>query len=57
MLAAVLDLHLSKASSPVASDMKQTSTYVDNILSGCNTEAEIMQYYTQARDLMGSWLL
>jgi len=52
MLAAVLDLHLSKTSLPVASDMKQ-NIYVDNILSGCNTEAEIMQCYTQARDLMG----
>jgi len=38
MLGAILDLHLNKTSSPVASDMKQ-NVYVDNILSGCNTEA------------------
>ena len=37
MFAAVLDLHLSKCSSPVAADMKQ-NIYVDNILSGCSTE-------------------
>ena len=52
MLAAVLNLHLSKTSSPVANDMKQ-NIYVDNILSGCDTEAEIMQYYTQSREIMG----
>lgn len=53
MLAAVLDLHLNKASSPIADDMKE-NIYVDNILSGCNTEEEIMQYYTQARAIMGN---
>ena len=26
---------------------------MDNILSGCDTEAELMQYYTQAREIMG----
>ena len=52
MLAAVLNLHLSKTSTPVTNDMKQ-NIYVDNILSGCNTEAEMMQYYTQAREIMG----
>ena len=52
MLAAVLNLHLSKPSSPIANDMKQ-NIYVDNILSGCDTEAEIIQYYIQAREIMG----
>ena len=52
MLAAVLNLYLSKTSSPVANDMKQ-NIYVDNILSGCNTEAELIQYYTEAREIMG----
>ena len=52
MLAAVLNLHLSKTSSPLANDMKQ-NIYVDNILSGCDTEAEIIQYYIQAREIMG----
>ena len=44
MLAAMLDLHLSKTSSPVAADMKQ-NIYVDNILSGCGTEDELLTYY------------
>ena len=35
MLNATLDLHLSKFSSPVASDMK-ANLYVDNLISGCN---------------------
>ena len=32
--------------------MKQ-NIYVDNILSGCDTETEIIQYYIQAREIMG----
>ena len=51
MLAAVLDLHLSKANSPVAIDMKD-NIYVDNILSGCHTEQELLAYYKQSRELM-----
>ncbi|XP_065889733.1 uncharacterized protein [Dysidea avara] len=50
-LAAVLDLHLSKVASPVALDMKD-NIYVDNILSGCNTEEEILNYYKHSRELM-----
>jgi len=30
----------------------QNNLYVDNILSGCNTEEEILAYYSQARALM-----
>lgn len=26
--------------------------YVDNILSGCNTEREILNYYTEAKEIM-----
>ena len=51
MLAAVLDLHLSKVGTPVAEDMKE-NMYVDNILSGCNTEDELQVYYKESRDLM-----
>ena len=43
MLAAVLDLHLSKADSPVAIDMK-SNIYIDKIQSGCNTEEELLMY-------------
>jgi len=54
MLAAVLDLHLTKECLPMADDMKK-NIYVDNILSGYNSEEEIVQYYSQARAIMGSW--
>ena len=51
MLGAVLNLHLSKFQSHIANDMKK-NIYVDNILSGCNTEKEIITYYIQARKIM-----
>ena len=48
---AVLDLHLTKVGSPVTQDMKE-NVYVDNILSGCNTEDELEVYYKQPWELM-----
>ena len=51
MLGAVLNLHLSKFDTPVALDMRE-NVYVDNVLSGCNTEDELLVYYTQSRDIM-----
>ncbi|XP_065896035.1 uncharacterized protein [Dysidea avara] len=45
MFGAVLNLHLSKSSTQVATDMRD-NIYVDNILSGCNTEAELLAYYS-----------
>ena len=51
MLGAVLDLHLNKFQSHVADDMKK-NIYVDNVLSGGNTEEEIVKYYRQAREIM-----
>ena len=51
MLGAVLNLHLSKYQSHIADDMKK-NIYVDNILSGCHTEEEIVNYYGQAREIM-----
>ena len=51
MLAALLDLHLTKVGSQVAQDLKE-NMYVDNILSGCNTEDELEVYYKQFRELM-----
>jgi len=51
MLGAVLNLHLSKFPTQVATYM-QEYIYVDNILSGCSTEAELLAYYSQSRDLM-----
>ena len=52
MLGAVLNLHLSKFHNKVATDMRD-NVYVDNILSGCNTEADLLTYYSQSRDVMG----
>jgi len=50
MLGAVLDLHLSKFDTPVALDMRD-NVYIDNILSGCQTEDELLKYYTQSRNI------
>jgi len=50
-LATVLDLHLGKSTSPVAADTKQ-NIYVDNILSGCNTEDELLTYNKPFRQHM-----
>ena len=51
MLNATLDLHLSKFSSQVAQDMK-INLYVDNLISGCNSEKEALDYYKQARSML-----
>ena len=51
MLAAVLDLHLSKSTSPVTLDMKD-KIYVDNILSGSNTEEELLTSYKHSHEVM-----
>ena len=51
MLNATLDLHLSKFSSQVAQDMK-INLYVDNLISGCNSEKEALDYYEQARSML-----
>ena len=51
ILGAVLDLHLSNSPLQVAADMRD-NIYVDNVLSGCNTEEELLAYYSQSRDVM-----
>ena len=51
MLYAAIDLHLSKFKSPVAKDVKR-SLYVDNVLSGRDSEKEIIEYYQQARTIL-----
>lgn len=45
MLGAVLNLHLSQFHNHVATNMRD-NIYVDNVLSGCNTEAELLNYYS-----------
>ena len=52
MLNATINLHLRNFQCPVANDIQQ-NIYVDNILSGCNTETDLLQHYTQARALLG----
>lgn len=52
MLNATINLHLHNFQCPVATDIQQ-NIYVDNILSGCNTETDLLQYYTQARKILG----
>lgn len=51
MLNATLDLHLKKFSSPVAEDMK-ANFYVDNLISGCDSEQQAINYYEQSRSIM-----
>ncbi|XP_065917547.1 uncharacterized protein [Dysidea avara] len=51
MLMATLHHHLNSWDSPVAQDMKQ-NLYVDNVISGCSTEAEAIKYYREARFIM-----
>ena len=51
MLNAALDYHLTSYNSTVSSNMK-VNLYVDNIISGCQTEEAILHYYTTARTIM-----
>ena len=51
VLNATLDLHLKKFSSSVAKDMK-SNLYVDNLISGCDSEQQLMDYYAQSRSIM-----
>ena len=51
MLGAVLDLHLSKFDNEVARDIRDNISF-DNILSGYNSEEDLLLYYKQFRSLM-----
>ena len=51
MLNAALHCHLSQYSSSTAKDML-SNLYVDNIVSGCPSESEAVQYYRDACSLM-----
>ena len=52
MLNAVLQYHLKQYNTPVSNDLL-SNLYVDNIISGCETEQAAVDYYTQARTIMG----
>ena len=51
MLNATLHHHLTNYSTPVAVDMKE-NIYVDNVISGCNEEQDVVDYYQEARSIM-----
>ena len=51
MLHAALDFHLNQFTSEIATDMKQ-NLYVDNLISGCTSEENVITYYRQARAIM-----
>ena len=51
ILHATINLHLHKYQSSIAEDI-QRNIYVDNIISGVDSEAQLMQYYTQAKHMM-----
>ena len=51
MLHATIDLHLHKFQLPISEDI-QHNIYVDNVISGCDTETKLVQYYTEARNIM-----
>jgi transposase InsO family protein len=51
MLNATLHYHLDNHNTTVTQDMKE-NLYVDNLISGCDTEAEAINYYDEARSIM-----
>ena len=51
MLHATIDLHLYKFKSPVTGDISR-NIYVDNIISGCTTEDQLIEYYYQSRSIL-----
>lgn len=51
MLHAALKCHLTTETSAIANDIL-TNLYVDNVVSGCNSETSAIEYYTEARELM-----
>jgi len=51
MLYAALSYHLSNNQSPVSQDM-QSNLYVDNVISGCQSEEAAVKYYRSARTIM-----
>ena len=51
MLHAALHYHLQKYSSTVSVDIAN-NLYVDNVITGCATETEAVDYYTKARSIL-----
>ena len=53
MLFATLHYHLRQHSTPLSCNI-QANLYVDNVVSGCETEQQAIQYLEEARSLMSS---
>ena len=51
MLNAVLQTHLNNHKTLVTQDMKE-NLYVDNVITGCNTDTEALRYYQESRSVM-----
>ena len=51
MLNAILHCHLSQYRSSIAQDML-ANLYVDNIVTGCESEEDTIFYYNTARSIM-----
>ncbi|VDI44462.1 Hypothetical predicted protein [Mytilus galloprovincialis] len=50
LLAATIDLHLRKYNTPVATKI-QDNIYVDNLLTGVNTNDELKELYTESKSI------
>ena len=48
---ATLCRHRNSYDTPIADDMKQ-NLYVDNIISGCKTVSQAIQYYKESHSMM-----
>jgi len=55
MLYAALYHHLQHYNTSLSRDI-QVNLYVDNIVSGCDTESAVIEYYNQARAIMSKAL-
>ena len=53
MLNATLHHHLEGYSTPVAEDIRN-NMYVDNVISGCDQETDIISYYQESRSIMNA---
>ena len=53
MLNAAITYHLNQNASVTSSDLIR-NLYVDNVVSGCHSEDEAAEYFTQSRHILGS---
>jgi len=51
MLNAALHFHLWKYSSPVVADI-ENNLYIDNVISGCDSEPDTIAFYNDTRSIL-----